>query len=75
MNTFNELDRVTAATEIALIRWLTYGCVMDWLAYQACYCRLGRMAVDLTRLTVVSQIALKEMDRLAIDGPVAAALR
>lgn len=71
MNTFNELDRVTAATEIALILWLTYGCVMDWLAYQAC----GRMAVDLTRLTVVSQVALKGMDRRAIDGLVAAALR
>jgi len=33
------------------------------------------MAVDLSRLTVISEAALEEMGRLAIDGPLAAALR
>lgn len=75
MNTLNELDRVTAATETALILWLTNDCIVDWIVYQACYCKLGRMAVDLSRLTVISRAALEEMNRLAIDGPVAAALR
>ena len=29
MNTLNELDRVTAATETVLVRWLTNDCVVD----------------------------------------------
>ncbi|UNA30304.1 hypothetical protein LOF14_15425 [Klebsiella variicola subsp. variicola] len=48
---------------------------MDWIVYQACYRKLGRMAVDLSRLTVISEAALEEMSQLAIDGLVAAALR
>ena len=75
MNTLNELDRVTAATETVLVRWLTNGCVVDCIVYQACYRKLGRMAVDLSRLTVISEAALEEMSRLAIDGPVTAVLR
>lgn len=75
MNTLNKLDRVTAATETALVRWLTNDCVVDWIVFQACYRKLGRMAVDLSRLTVISEAAPGAMSRLAIDGPVAAVLR
>lgn len=46
MNTLIELDRVTAATEMALVRWLTNDWIVDWIVYQACYRKLGRMAVD-----------------------------
>ena len=64
MNTLIELDRVTAATEMALVRWLTNDCIVDWIVYQACYRKLGRMAVDLSRLTVISEAELEEMARL-----------
>lgn len=71
MNKAGNLERVSADTEAALVGWL----VMDWIAYQAGYLELGRITLDGNHLVIRSPAALEEMHRLAVNGPVAAAVK
>lgn len=75
MNKAGNLERVSADTEAVLIGWLTGGSVMDWIAYQAVYLELGRITLDGNHLVIRSPAALEEMHRLAVNGPVAAAVK